>query len=156
MAETAVQSAFKKLQDAQTLLASKKQRLSDANAVLAADTQKWSTTQLQFDGGWHARSVIQTLADQLVGEIDTLEKQTIPNLQQMYNAAITAEDAANKAAFNIANPTAAVDVAKAKIEAATKAFVAQSSTTKYLIGGVIALTIIVIAIIIMKKKFAKA
>jgi hypothetical protein len=154
MADTAVQSAFKKLQDAQTLLASKKERLSNANATLASDTQKWSTTQLQFDGGWHARSVIQTLANQLASEISTMESTTIPNLQKLYDAAVKAEESANTAAFNIANPTAAVDVAKAKIEGATKAFIAQS-TTKYLIWGAIALVVVVIGIIIYKKKFAK-
>jgi hypothetical protein len=150
---TQSQDALKKIQDTQAQITSLTNRMNNANVVLNADPQKWSTTILSFEGNQISRQNLQNFATSLEGQVSTLTA-SIPSLQKIYDDAIKAETAANAAAFNIANPNAAVQIEQAKIAGATKAFIAQS-TTKYLIWGAIALVVVVIGIIIYKKKFAK-
>lgn len=150
---TALETAFKNLQDAKNAVQTIQTRLGNVQAVLDADQQKWSTTILQYDGNNYQRSDLQVLANQLAAQLTSLQ-QSIPGLQALYDNAVKDQQNANATQVYLANPSAAVDLQKAALDANTKTILAQS-TTKYLIVGAIVLVVLVLGIVIYKKKFAK-
>jgi hypothetical protein len=149
---TQLAAAYQKILDQQSYINNVQNKITGTQSVLDADPQKWGDTILNYGGTQYKRTDLQALNNSLRGELpnDITALNEFKKAYDVLQSSISQSNADNTA---MVNSQAALAAAKSGVPA--PATTLAQSNTKYLIYGSIALVIVVIAILVLRKKYAK-